>query len=67
MGNSPCHAKKNEAHLCGLLYQSTIQDRIATEKARIVLAACEELCSLRDLAVPRDITKTLFAKELYYL
>ncbi len=40
MGKRPCHAKKNDAHLCGLLYQSTIQDRMATENARIVLAAC---------------------------
>ena len=42
MGKRPCHAKKKEAHLCGLLYQRTMQDRMATEKARIVLAACTQ-------------------------
>ena len=40
IGKSPCHAKKNDAYLCGLQYQSTMQDRIATVKAVIVLAAC---------------------------
>ena len=43
MGKRPCHAKKKEAHLCGLQYQSTMQDRMATVKAVIVLAACMQV------------------------
>lgn len=62
MGKRPCHAKKNEAHLCGLLYHSTIQDRMATEKARIVLAACNRFCLLRVLAVPEGYRNTSSAE-----
>ncbi len=56
MGNRPCHAKKNEAHLCGLQYQRIMQDKMATEKARIVLAACtKNVCLLSEQQVQNQV------------